>query len=174
MSGGSNDDDVETSPLRAAQAEEPKTIRKARNYHFNNDNIEGACLDDEDDPPTDDEVEEDLTVMGAQPCQHPALAEGSRQSPPTTRQRLATNGSVGTDSSDDKDTKPTAAEKKKKSKKSKQDCVREDTKRKLEQDVNEKVSNTVKNEVEACREEGRDQGKDGQQAPQGEEVREEA
>ena len=36
------------------------------------------CSDDEDDPPTDDEVEEDLTVMGAQPCEHPALAEGSK------------------------------------------------------------------------------------------------
>ena len=71
------------------------------------------CSDDEDDPPTDDEVEEDLTVMGAQPYEHLALAEGLRQSPHTTLPRLATSSSVGTDSSEDKDTKPTAAEKKK-------------------------------------------------------------
>ena len=88
--------------------------QKVGNDLFNNDNIEGACSDDEDDPPTDDEVEEDLTVMGAQPYEHPALAEGSRQSPHTTLPRLATSGSVGTDSSEDEDTKPTAAEKKKK------------------------------------------------------------
>ena len=50
-SGGSDDDDVEPPLSRAAQAEDPETIRKAGNDPFNKDNIEGACSDDEDNPP---------------------------------------------------------------------------------------------------------------------------
>ena len=61
---------------------------------------------------TDEEVEEDLIVMGAQLYEHPAMAEGPRQSPHPTLPRLAMSVSVGKDSSKDEDTKPTAAEKK--------------------------------------------------------------
>ena len=78
-SGASDKDEVEPSPRRAAQAEDPETIRKAGNDLFNNDNSKGTGSDDKDDAPTDDEVEEDLIVMGAQPCKHPPLTEGSRQ-----------------------------------------------------------------------------------------------
>ena len=56
-SGGSDDDEVEPSPLRAAQAEDPETIRKAGNDLFNNDSIKGTGSDDKDEPPTDDEGE---------------------------------------------------------------------------------------------------------------------
>ena len=41
-SEGSDDDDVEPPPLRAAQAEDPETIRKAGNDLFNNDNFDGT------------------------------------------------------------------------------------------------------------------------------------
>ena len=51
---------------------------------------------------------------------------------------------VGTDFSKDEDTKPTVAEEKRKTKKSKRNRGREDTKRKLEQDVNKKNSDTGK------------------------------
>ena len=50
-SGGSDNDEGEPSHHRATQAEDPETIREAGN-----------------EPPTDDQVEEDLIVTGAQTC----------------------------------------------------------------------------------------------------------
>ena len=100
-SGGSDGDEGESAPCREAQAEDPEMIRKAGRNLVNNDNIEGTGSDDEYEHPTEDEGEEDLIVTGSKPCKHPALIEGSRQVPPTTRPRLVTNAPMGTDSSED-------------------------------------------------------------------------